>query len=56
MENKGLNIFNTKYVLASKRHRDHRLRETSRSVVGHEGTFTTGPAAASLAAAGSSCR
>jgi hypothetical protein len=53
MENKGLNIFNTKYVLASQRHRDHRLRE-HRDRSWDTSTFTTGPAAASLAATGSS--
>ena len=54
MENKGLNVFNDKYVLASARDRDrHRLcarsRRSSRTNIS-----TTGPATASPAATGSS--
>ena len=56
MENKGLNIFNTKYVLARPGHRDrHRLHATS-TASSRTSTSTTGPATASPAATGSSSR
>ena len=56
MENKGLNLFNTKYVLASAPHRHrHRLRR-HRKRGWHMNTSTTGPATASPAATGSSFR
>jgi aminopeptidase N len=56
MENKGLNIFNTKYVLANPATAtDDRLTPTSRAWSATS-TSTTGPATASPAATGSSCR
>ena len=54
MENKGLNIFNDKYVLASSGDRDRqRLRAASRRS-SRTNISTTGPATASPAATGSS--
>jgi hypothetical protein len=55
MENKGLNIFNTKYVLANQ------ATATDADFSNIErwsamSTSTTGPATASPAATGSSCR
>jgi hypothetical protein len=53
MENKGLNIFNTKYVLATRRPR--RISTTpASSPWSATSTSTTGPATASPAATGSS--
>ena len=55
MENKGLNIFNDKYVLALARDGD-RLRTTPISKRSSRTNIsTTGPAIASPAATGSSC-
>ena len=54
MENKGLNVFNDKYVLADARDRDRRrLRQRSRRS-SRTSISTTGPATASPAATGSS--
>ena len=56
MENKGLNIFNTKYVLArpdTATDIDYMLTSTA---WWRTSTSTTGPATASPAATGSSCR
>ena len=54
MENKGLNIFNDKYVLADAGNRDRRgLSPTSRRS-SRTSISTTGPATASPAATGSS--
>jgi aminopeptidase N len=53
MENKGLNIFNTKYVLAARDRDRRRLRQRHRGVIATS-TSTTGPATASPAATGSS--
>ncbi len=54
MENKGLNVFNDKYVLASAGDRDRqRLMPASRPS-SRTNTSTTGPATASPAATGSS--
>jgi aminopeptidase N len=55
MENKGLNIFNTKYVLASQATATDMDFGTS-SRWSATSTSTTGPATASPAATGSSCR
>ena len=55
MENKGLNIFNAKYVLASPRSPPMSTTPTSNRSSATS-TFTTGPAIASPAATGSSCR
>ena len=56
MENKGLNIFNTKYVLANPAHRHRRRLRQHRERSSATSTSTTGPATASPAATGSSCR
>ena len=54
MENKGLNVFNDKYVLAEPGDRDRRrLRRRSRRS-SRTSISTTGPATASPAATGSS--
>jgi hypothetical protein len=53
MENKGLNIFNTKYVLASPPPPPTPTSPTSRAWSATS-TSTTGPATASPAATGSS--
>ena len=54
MENKGLNVFNDKYVLASPRDRDRRRLRRHRGASSRTNTSTTGPATASPAATGSS--
>ena len=56
MENKGLNIFNTKYVLAQPGHRDRHRLQQHRPRGRRTSTSTTGPATASPAATGSSSR
>ena len=56
MENKGLNIFNTKYVLANAGHRDRRRLRDIEIAWSATSTSTTGPATASPAATGSSCQ
>jgi aminopeptidase N len=55
MENKGLNIFNTKYVLANPATATDADFAASRAW-SPTSTSTTGPATASPAATGSSCR
>ena len=46
MENKGLNIFNTKYVLAEPGDRDRHRFSLHRSASSPTSTSTTGPATA----------
>jgi aminopeptidase N len=55
MENKGLNLFNTKYVLASPPPPPTPTLRPSKAS-SRTSTSTTGPATASPAATGSSCR
>ena len=55
MENKGLNIFNTKYVLANPRIATDAISPTSNRW-SDMNTSTTGPATASPAATGFNCR
>jgi aminopeptidase N len=55
MENKGLNIFNTKYVLANPRTATD-VDFANIEAWSATNTSTTGPATASPAATGSSCR
>ena len=54
MENKGLNIFNTKYVLADPETATDDDYRSASSAWSPTSTSTTGPATASPAATGSS--
>jgi aminopeptidase N len=56
MENKGLNIFNTKFVLANPRVATDIDFARASKRWSATNTSTTGPATASPAATGSSCR
>jgi aminopeptidase N len=56
MENKGLNIFNTKYVLAQPGHRHRHRLQQHRARGRRTSISTTGPATASPAATGFSSR
>ncbi len=56
MENKGLNIFNTKYVLASAATSPPTSTSKTSTAWSPTSTSTTGPATASPAATGSSCQ
>ena len=56
MENKGLNIFNSRYILADPGHRDRRRFRRYRAASSRTNISTIGRATGSPAATGSSCR